>query len=65
VDERRFQIKEAALGMQEQPKELNEDGEPFNFQRDEGNLCFWENDNGKGACHFYNICSSNKGKQYE
>jgi hypothetical protein len=59
VQERRFDIKKAALAMQELPEELNEDGEPANFERDEGNLCHW----GSGMCHFYNICQSDVGKQ--
>ncbi len=58
VQERRFKIKEAALGMQELPEELNENGEPNNFERDEGNLCHW----GSGKCWFYDICESEQGK---
>lgn len=58
VTERRFDIKSAALGMQEEPDELNPASEPANFQRDEGNLCHW----GSGMCHFYNICNSKQGQ---
>lgn len=58
VQERRFDIKKAALAMQEPPEPLNEDDEPANFERDEGNLCHW----GSGQCHFYNRCASEKGK---
>lgn len=59
VKDRRFEIKQAALGMQEVPKELNNDGEPINFNRDQGNLCHW----GDGCCYFYNICESDEGMQ--
>lgn len=62
VKERRWQIKEAALGMQERPEERDEQGVPANFGFEEQNLCFWNNDNGKGACHFYNICPSTAGQ---
>jgi len=58
VDERRFQIKEAALGMQERP-DLSEgnDSPPKNFDFEPQNLCHW----GDGMCHFYNICPSTEG----
>ena len=59
VKERRFDIKSAALGMQELPAELNEDGEPKNFERDESPLCHW----GQGKCWYYDICSSEVGKE--
>jgi hypothetical protein len=58
VQERRFEIKQAVLGMQEPPKELNEDGEPTNFERDESPLCHW----GDGKCWFYDRCASEVGK---
>lgn len=58
VQQRRWDIKNAALGMQERPGELNEDGEPTNFQRDESNLCHW----GDGKCWFYDICASEQGR---
>jgi hypothetical protein len=58
VKERRFDIKKAALGMQEEPDELNVASEPGNFERDEGNLCHW----GNGQCHFYNVCGSKQGQ---
>jgi hypothetical protein len=59
VKERRFQIKDAALGMQELPEEMNEDGEPKNFERDESPLCHW----GDGKCWYYDICESEVGKE--
>jgi hypothetical protein len=59
VKERRFDIKSAALGMQERPEELNEDGVPANFDFEPQNLCYW----GDGMCHFYNICPSVEGKR--
>jgi hypothetical protein len=62
VKERRFDIKKAALGMQETP--LVESGEnapenyvPTNFDFEPQNLCHW----GDGMCHFYNICPSTEG----
>jgi hypothetical protein len=61
VQERRWKIKEAALGMQERPGELNEDGVPENFDFEPQNLCHWES-NGGGQCWFYNVCPSTEGK---
>jgi hypothetical protein len=58
VEERRWDIMSAALGMQERPEDLDEDGEPTNFQRDEGNLCHWDS----GMCWFYNVCNSTQGQ---
>jgi hypothetical protein len=62
VQERRWDIKDAALGLQERPGERDEDGVPENFDFEPQNLCYWENDNGTGACHFYNICPSAQGQ---
>jgi hypothetical protein len=58
VKERRFDIKQAALGMQERP-DLSEgnDSPPKNFDFEPQNLCHW----GDGMCHFYNICPSFEG----
>lgn len=58
VQERRFDIKNAALGMQERPEELDEDGVPANFGFEPQNLCHWDS----GMCHFYNICPSTEGR---
>jgi hypothetical protein len=58
VNERRFDIKDAALGMQERPEELDEEGVPDNFDFEPQNLCHW----GDGMCHFYNICPSSEGE---
>jgi hypothetical protein len=57
--ERRFEIKDAALGMQERPGERDENGVPENFDFEPQNLCHW----GDGMCHFYNICPSAEGEQ--
>jgi hypothetical protein len=57
VKERRWDIKDAALGMQERPGELDEDGVPENFDFEPQNLCHW----GDGMCHFYNVCPSTEG----
>jgi len=62
VKERRWDIKKAALAMQEPPDDLNEDGEPANFERDEGNLCHWGSGDGGGQCWFYNRCESEAGQ---
>jgi hypothetical protein len=59
VQERRFDIKNAALGMQERPGELDEGGVPENFDFKPQNLCHW----GDGMCHFYNVCPSVEGKR--
>lgn len=58
VQERRWDIKSAVLGMQEQPEEVNENGIPANFDFEPQNLCHW----GDGMCWFYNICPSAEGK---
>lgn len=58
VQERRFDIKGAALGMQQRPGELDEDGVPENFGFEPQNLCHW----GNGCCWFYNICPSTEGQ---
>lgn len=58
VTERRYDIKSAALGLQQEPDDLLENGEPENFQRDEGNLCHW----GSGKCWFYDVCESAQGR---
>jgi hypothetical protein len=58
VKERRFQIKDAALGLQEQPGERDENGVPENFGFEPQNLCHWDS----GMCHFYNICPSTEGR---
>jgi hypothetical protein len=60
VQERRFDIKNAALGLQERPKWDNEEAEgpPGNFDFEPQNLCHW----GNGMCHFYNICPSTEGQ---
>jgi hypothetical protein len=58
VSDRRYDIKGAALGMQKEPGELDEDGVPDNFEFREQNLCHW----GDGMCHFYNVCPSTKGQ---
>jgi hypothetical protein len=57
VKERRFDIKKAALGLQERPGELNDDGVPENFDFEPQNLCHWDS----GMCHFYNVCPSTEG----
>jgi hypothetical protein len=57
VQERRFQIKEAALGLQELPGAPDDDGVPPNFDFEPQNLCHWRD----GMCHFYNICPSTEG----
>lgn len=58
VDERRWDIKRAALGLQERPEELDENGVPANFDFEPQNLCHWDS----GKCHFYDICPSTEGK---
>jgi hypothetical protein len=58
VSERRYDIKSAALGIQEEPGDVLENGEPENFQRSEGNLCHW----GDGQCYWYNVCHSDVGR---
>lgn len=62
VDKRRFDIKEAVLGMQETPQFSNDlekvNEIPENFDFEPQNLCHWDD----GMCHFYNICPSTKGK---
>lgn len=57
VKERRFDIKTAALGMQKEPDDLDDEGVPENFDFEPQNLCHW----GDGMCHFYNICPSTEG----
>jgi hypothetical protein len=58
VKERRYDIKDAVLGMQEEPGELDDYGVPENFDFEEQNLCHW----GDGACHFYDVCPSTAGR---
>lgn len=58
VQERRFDIKDAVLGLQERPEDLDEDGVPSNFPFEEQNLCHW----GSGKCFFYDICPSRAGE---
>jgi hypothetical protein len=58
VQERRWDIKDAALGLQERPEELDEQGVPANFGFEPQNLCHWN----EGMCFFYNICPSTEGK---
>lgn len=62
VKERRFEIKEAALGLQETPEEPDENGVPPNYDFEPQNLCHWET----GKCWFYDICPSKEGaSEYE
>lgn len=58
VNERRYDIKDAVLGLQETPEEPDENGVPANFDFEPQNLCHWND----GCCWFYNICPSAKGK---
>jgi len=58
VQERRFDIKDAALGMQKRPKDPGENGVPANFDFEPQNLCHWDS----GQCWFYNICPSTEGR---
>jgi len=62
VKERRWDIQDAVLGMQEEPGERDEYGVPDNFDFKEQNLCYWNNDGGKGGCFAYNICPSAHGR---
>lgn len=57
VKERRWDIKQAVLELQETPEEPDENGVPPNFPFEEQNLCHW----GDGQCWFYNICPSTEG----
>jgi hypothetical protein len=58
VKDRRYQIKDAVLGLQERPGPLDENGVPENFGFEEQNLCHW----GDGQCFFYNVCPSAAGQ---
>jgi hypothetical protein len=58
VKERRWDIKDAVLSLQEEPGERDEDGVPANFDFEPQNLCHW----GDGACWFYDICPSAQGR---
>lgn len=55
--DRLFDVKRAALGMQERP-EVGEDRVPENFQTEEQPLCHY----GHGKCYFYDVCPSEWGK---
>lgn len=57
-EERRWDIKSAALGMQKLPENIDDLGVPENFDYEEQNLCHW----GNGKCHFYDICPSTAGQ---
>jgi len=58
VQERRFEIKDAALGLQQEPKDRDENGVPSNYDFEPQNLCHWDD----GCCWFYNQCPSERGK---
>ncbi|WP_372611559.1 PD-(D/E)XK nuclease family protein [Halomonas sp.] len=57
---RRSLIESTVVELQQTPDYLADDdnGPPANFDYEEQPLCSWDNANGPGNCHFYNICPS-------